>query len=141
MPQLPRRFLRAGGGGRHALRKRAPAAALAARCGVDCGHELGDVQREAFPRGEHVAQRSAERAEQQHQRIRLGGGLRDVVSDFATAGTFGPDWAGIEVGYVFVYSIELLLLLATLMIVAPLALRREGSVARSSKMALDQFPS
>ncbi len=71
----------------------------------------------------------------------LGGGLRDVVSGFALAGAFGPNWAGIEVGYVFVYSIELLLLVATLIVVAPLALRREGAVARSSKMALDQFPS
>lgn len=70
----------------------------------------------------------------------LGGALRDVVSGFATAGTFGPEWVDPEVGYIFVYSLELVLLVGALLIIVPPALRYTTPQHRSSsKIGLDQI--
>ena len=52
--------------------------------------------------------------------IALGGLLRDGVSALATRGVLGEAMGGPVVGYVVVYSIEIMLLFATLVVVGPL---------------------
>lgn len=74
--------------------------------------------------------------------VALGGGLCDLISGLARAGLFGPALVGSPIGYEVVYAIEILLLIGTLVVVAPLALRPERRVPRTSaKLGLDQFPS
>ncbi len=58
--------------------------------------------------------------------IALGGILRDVVSAYAPEHGFGP-----AAGYDFVYAVEVLLLLATLVTMLPLV-RRSGAPARAA---------
>lgn len=73
--------------------------------------------------------------------VALGGSLRDIVSSLATAGTFGSNWTGPVLGYAFVYALEILLLLATLVVVMPLLFRPgDAKLRASSKMGLDQLP-
>lgn len=71
----------------------------------------------------------------------FGGGLRDVVSGFAESGALGPDLTGPVIGYAFVYVVEILLLLGTLIVIAPLVLRAADKRVRSSStIGLDQLP-
>ncbi|EXJ15057.1 BCD family MFS transporter [Imhoffiella purpurea] len=73
--------------------------------------------------------------------VAFGGAMRDIVSDMAEGGMFGPDWAGPVIGYTSVYALEILLLMLTLVILFPLLLKREKSAERSaSKIGLDQLP-
>ena len=50
----------------------------------------------------------------------LGGVLRDVLSGLASRGMLGPVQTGPATGYVFVYVLELILLFATIIVMAPL---------------------
>jgi MFS transporter, BCD family, chlorophyll transporter len=52
--------------------------------------------------------------------IAFGGAARDVVSDIATQGTFGPALAGPATGYGFVYYVEIVMLFVTLAAIGPL---------------------
>jgi BCD family chlorophyll transporter-like MFS transporter len=52
--------------------------------------------------------------------VALGGIGRDVISSFASQGSFGPSLAGPATGYAFVYSIEIALLVATTVVMAAL---------------------
>lgn len=56
--------------------------------------------------------------------IALGGALKDGVQALAHQGTFGPNLAVPVTGYSSVYSLEILLLLATLIAAVPLFRRQ-----------------
>lgn len=74
--------------------------------------------------------------------VAFGGAMRDIVSSIAAAGTFGAEWTGPVIGYTSVYTLEILLLIGALIVLAPLALRRQQGVQvrASSKIGLDQMP-
>jgi BCD family chlorophyll transporter-like MFS transporter len=56
-----------------------------------------------------------------------GGGVRDLVVAMGDAGAFlGREFAGAATGYVVVYIIELILLMATLVCMAPLVKKRNA---------------
>jgi BCD family chlorophyll transporter-like MFS transporter len=59
--------------------------------------------------------------------IAFGGVIRDVVGGFAANNAFGQALAGPATGYAFVYSIEIVLLLATLVAMAPLVRSRRAA--------------
>jgi len=73
--------------------------------------------------------------------IALGGGLRDFVNNLAIQGHLGQALTGQATGYGFVYSLEILLLFATLAVAGPLArpFRSDLPVERS-RFGLDQMP-
>ena len=52
--------------------------------------------------------------------VALGGIMKDVVGGLASRGFFGPALAGPNTGYVFVYGVEILLLTATVLMMAAL---------------------
>jgi BCD family chlorophyll transporter-like MFS transporter len=52
--------------------------------------------------------------------VALGGLLRDVAGSLAARGAFGESLAGPATGYAFVYSVELVLLLATIAVMSTL---------------------
>jgi BCD family chlorophyll transporter-like MFS transporter len=64
--------------------------------------------------------------------IAFGGVLRDGVSALAQWGLFGPSLARPVTGYAFVYLLEIVLLLATLIALFPLARRSSGNSSSSS---------
>ncbi|CRI66498.1 Photosynthetic complex assembly protein [Thiocapsa sp. KS1] len=70
-----------------------------------------------------------------------GGIMRDVVMGMASRGVFGEDLAWPALGYDFVYAVEILLLIATLVVVLPLVLRPGDANTRAgSKIGLDHMP-
>lgn len=70
-----------------------------------------------------------------------GGIMRDVVMGMATRGVFGEGLAWPALGYDFVYAVEILLLVATLVVILPLALRPGDANTRAgSKIGLDHMP-
>jgi BCD family chlorophyll transporter-like MFS transporter len=56
--------------------------------------------------------------------VGLGGALRDIFAALNPFAGFGMDWSGPVVGYTVVYGLEILLLIAALIVLFPLALRR-----------------
>jgi BCD family chlorophyll transporter-like MFS transporter len=52
--------------------------------------------------------------------VAMGGVLRDVVSDLALRGAFGPTLTGAATGYGAVYLFEIILLFATIAVIGPL---------------------
>ena len=64
--------------------------------------------------------------------IAFGGVLRDGVSALAQLGLFGPALARPVTGYAFVYLLEIVLLLATLVALFPLLRRSSGNSSSSS---------
>ncbi|MCU0937949.1 MAG: PucC family protein [Burkholderiaceae bacterium] len=52
--------------------------------------------------------------------VALGGILRDIFATLAQRGVFGDSWAQPTTGYAFVYGLELLLLVLTLVVMRPL---------------------
>ena len=70
-----------------------------------------------------------------------GGIMRDVVMGMASRGVFGEDLAWPALGYDVVYSIEILLLIVTLVVILPLVLRPGDANTRAgSKIGLDHMP-
>lgn len=70
-----------------------------------------------------------------------GGIMRDVVMGMANRGVFGADWAWPALGYDFVYAVEIVLLVATLIALLPLVLRPGDTTTRAgSKIGLDHMP-
>lgn len=74
--------------------------------------------------------------------IFFGTALRDVVALLAGNGVFGPTaGANLAFSYNVVYSLEILLLLVTLVAIGPLALRAAADAGRSSsKFGLSELP-
>ncbi len=73
--------------------------------------------------------------------IASSGAIRDGVTKLANAGALGQAFQGPAAGYNVVYTIELLLLFATLAVIGPLAGRRRlhgGTI--SSRFGLAEFP-
>lgn len=72
----------------------------------------------------------------------IGAALRDVVTLLADLNLFGPGAAADPAfGYNLVYSLEILLLFATLVAIVPLALRAKAGQGRpSSKFGLSELP-
>ncbi len=74
--------------------------------------------------------------------IAAGGAIRDAVSGLAQQGLLGSALSGPEVGYGFVYHIEIALLFATLAAIGPLAGRAGGaSEPGTRQLGLAEFPS
>jgi BCD family chlorophyll transporter-like MFS transporter len=70
-----------------------------------------------------------------------GGMIRDVVSGMASRGVFGEGMALPALGYDVVYALEILLLVATLIVIFPLVLRPgDASTRAGSKIGLDHMP-
>jgi BCD family chlorophyll transporter-like MFS transporter len=70
-----------------------------------------------------------------------GGIMRDVVMGMASRGVFGEDLAWPALGYDVVYAVEIILLIATLVVVLPLVLRPGDANTRAgSKIGLDHMP-
>jgi BCD family chlorophyll transporter-like MFS transporter len=64
--------------------------------------------------------------------VALGGIIRDVVAALAARDAFGPSLAGPATGYTAVYCIEIVLLVATVLVMAPLiGSKRDASFAES----------
>jgi BCD family chlorophyll transporter-like MFS transporter len=55
--------------------------------------------------------------------IGLGGALRDIFGAFGTLTLLDWEWTGQVLGYTLVYGLEILLLLATVVVMLPMALR------------------
>ena len=55
--------------------------------------------------------------------VGLGGALRDIFAALDPFARFGVAWSGPVVGYTFVYALEIVLLIAALIVLLPLALR------------------
>ena len=75
--------------------------------------------------------------------IALGGGLRDWVSSYALQGKFGALFASKAFGYAAVYQIEIVVLFATLIALAPLVrvtLFNAQTKANAARMGLVDFP-
>jgi len=73
--------------------------------------------------------------------IALGGALRDLVGGLAQSGRLGEALAGPGTGYGAVYQLELLLLIATLIVIGPLVRqRRQATAAGGGRFGLAEFP-
>nr|WP_279379508.1 BCD family MFS transporter [Polymorphobacter arshaanensis] len=73
--------------------------------------------------------------------IALGAFVRDLVSTTAVNGGFGSTLAGPGTGYAFVYGIEILLLLGTLVALGPLVQRGTTTpVSTNTRFGLSEFP-
>ena len=75
--------------------------------------------------------------------IALGGVLRDWVSSYALQGKFGALFASKAFGYAAVYQIEIVVLFATLIALAPLVrvtLFNAQTKANAARMGLVDFP-
>ncbi len=75
--------------------------------------------------------------------IAIGGGLRDTVGAFALQGGLGPVFEAPAFGYATVYLIEIFVLFATLIALAPLvrvSLFNQKSAADVTPMGLADFP-
>lgn len=70
--------------------------------------------------------------------VAIGGGLRDAVNTIAIAGGWGEALATPATGYSFVYHFEIGLLFLTLVLLGPLARRRNPGVP--TRMGLADFP-
>ncbi len=75
--------------------------------------------------------------------IAVGGGIRDVVTGFASEGAFGAALAMPATGYSIVYHIEIALLFMTLAAIGPLVRSTRGATEASreaGKFGLAEFP-
>jgi MFS transporter, BCD family, chlorophyll transporter len=73
--------------------------------------------------------------------IAFGGAVRDVVSDLAIHGAFGPALTGPSTGYGVVYYIEIVLLFVTLAAIGPLVRpARQVKVQSIGSFGLAEFP-
>jgi BCD family chlorophyll transporter-like MFS transporter len=60
--------------------------------------------------------------------VALGGILRDIVGGFAVRGAFGTALANTATGYMFVYALEIVLMIATIVAMIPLLRRQVAQV-------------
>jgi BCD family chlorophyll transporter-like MFS transporter len=76
--------------------------------------------------------------------IALGGAIRDVVTGMAVHGSFGAQFSDPSLGYRLVYTIEIVLLVAALLVLLPIAWRiksERDSKQQQERFGLDQMPS
>ena len=72
--------------------------------------------------------------------IAFGAFVRDLVSAAAVARDLGPTLAGPVTGYAAVYTLEILLLLGTLVALGPLVQRRIATSSATARFGLSEFP-
>lgn len=74
--------------------------------------------------------------------IATGGAIRDSVGDFAVADGLGAALAGRATGYTAVYTLEIILLLGTLVVLGPLVGRNRSAASTpgSGRFGLQEFP-
>ena len=75
--------------------------------------------------------------------IAVGGGLRDAIGTYAMEGHLGQIFATKTFGYTFVYQVEIVVLFATVIALAPLVrvtLFNEKTKADTARMGLVDFP-
>jgi BCD family chlorophyll transporter-like MFS transporter len=72
--------------------------------------------------------------------IALSGSLRDAMSSLAQSGALGEALSGPEVGYSFVYHLEIGLLFATLAAIGPLVRVAGGPRRPETKFGLAEYP-
>jgi MFS transporter, BCD family, chlorophyll transporter len=73
--------------------------------------------------------------------IAISGGLRDLFSTLSHQGALGPAMTGPEAGYGIVYHIEIMLLVAALIAIGPLAKHAATSFTPTqSRFGLTEFP-
>jgi MFS transporter, BCD family, chlorophyll transporter len=73
--------------------------------------------------------------------VALSGALRDLFSTLSQTGALGPAMTGPEAGYGIVYHIEIMLLLAALIAIGPLAKHAPASQTQDEdRFGLTQFP-
>jgi BCD family chlorophyll transporter-like MFS transporter len=65
--------------------------------------------------------------------VGLGGALRDIFAALGSVGLLGMQWSGSVLGYTMVYGLEVLLLLATFVVLIPLALRGGADAGQSQE--------
>jgi BCD family chlorophyll transporter-like MFS transporter len=71
----------------------------------------------------------------------IGGGLRDLIRSMASAGALGPGYDGTSIGYVSVYTIEILLLFAAIVVIGPLAHhQRQGERKPIARFGITESP-
>lgn len=75
--------------------------------------------------------------------VAIGGGLRDVVSDLAVAGAFGPALQQSSFGYSVVYQLEIVCLFASLIAIGPLVSAHDSQhrLRDQRPLGLAQLPS
>lgn len=76
--------------------------------------------------------------------VGLGGALRDVFTALDPFPWFGIEWSGPVVGYSVVYGLEIVLLMAAIVVLLPLALRRRDAgrpgAERREKFGVAEMP-
>jgi BCD family chlorophyll transporter-like MFS transporter len=72
--------------------------------------------------------------------IALGGAIRDLSAAASDLGLFGPVLQGPAVGYGVVYTIELVLLFATLACIGPLVRFAQPPAVRRQRFGLAELP-
>jgi BCD family chlorophyll transporter-like MFS transporter len=72
--------------------------------------------------------------------IAASGTIRDAVSSLAESGALGEALSGPEVGYSFVYHLEIGLLFATLAAIGPLVRSANGQRRTETKFGLAEYP-
>ncbi|WP_227698591.1 BCD family MFS transporter [Sphingomonas hengshuiensis] len=72
--------------------------------------------------------------------IAIGAFVRDMVSAAAVAQDLGPTLAGPATGYTFVYCVEIMLLLATLVALGPLVGGTRNPILPPRRFGLSEFP-
>ncbi len=70
--------------------------------------------------------------------IAVGALVRDVVASAGVERALGPELAGPSTSYAFVYGVEIILLLATIIVLGPLV--RGAQNASSARFGLSEFP-
>jgi len=72
--------------------------------------------------------------------IALGAFARDLVAQAAASGQFGTALTGPSTGYAFVYSVEIVLLFATLVALGPLVRSDHTRRVAGTRFGLSEFP-
>ena len=73
--------------------------------------------------------------------IAIGGAVRDGVSTLAIQGALGPGLIESQVGYSFVYHLEIALLFGTLVAIGPLVRSGVPRASSSTRFGLAEMPS
>ncbi|HTI30799.1 MAG TPA: BCD family MFS transporter [Sphingomonas sp.] len=72
--------------------------------------------------------------------IALGAFARDLVSAAAVARDLGPTLAGPATGYAFVYTVEIALLIGTIIALGPLVRAQDAGSVANTRFGLSEFP-
>ncbi len=72
--------------------------------------------------------------------VGFGGALRDIFAAVGSFGLLGLEWGGSALGYTLVYALEILLLIVTLVVLVPLALRPAAGEQSQEKFGIAEMP-